>query len=367
MRTFIYTYLLLLSFLISYLLVPVSKKVAQKFNLYDFPGERKIHLTSKPLTGGVAILFSFLLVVLGNIGALFIFRDFQFITSNFPFLPAQIPHLKLVLPKLSAILISGILIAAVGLLDDLKGPKFSAAKKLAVQFIVALFLVLMGVKTSYFPGAWLNGIITVIWIVGIINAFNLLDNMDGLSAGVAIISAAIFFVTTATQGQFFSAMILITLVGSLLGFLRYNFHPSSIFMGDSGSLFIGLMLGSLTVTSSYVTEESPSLLPVIMPVIILSIPIFDTISVIFIRIKERRPIYVGDKRHFSHRLVNLGMGEREAVLFIYLVTLVIGLSALLLPKLSVWQSLVIVFQAALILSVVSILMVAGKRGRGNTQ
>ena len=119
------------------------------------------------------------------------------------------------------------------------------------------------------PTAILNYVVTVLWVVGITNAFNLLDNMDGLSAGVAVISATIFFFVTANQGQFFSALILVAFVGSTLGFLRYNFYPAQIFMGDTGSLFLGFILGSLTVTSSYVIAQSESLIPIVMPILML--------------------------------------------------------------------------------------------------
>jgi UDP-GlcNAc:undecaprenyl-phosphate GlcNAc-1-phosphate transferase len=185
--------------------------------------------------------------------------------------------------------------------------------------------------------------------------------MDGLSSGVAAISSLIFFGLAVIQGQFFMAVILITFVGSLLGFLKYNYHPSSIFMGDAGSLFIGFILSTLTIVASYVTKGSTSLLPALMPVIILSIPIFDTISVIIIRLKEHRPIYIGDKRHLSHRLVDMGFSPRHAVNTIYLLTVAIGLAAFLLPSLSISLSVLVFVQVIIILSIISILMFVGKR------
>jgi UDP-GlcNAc:undecaprenyl-phosphate GlcNAc-1-phosphate transferase len=201
----------------------------------------------------------------------------------------------------------------------------------------------------------------VIWIVLITNSFNLLDNMDGLSSGVAALSALIFFSITVSQGQFFMALILLIFIGSILGFLRYNYYPSSIFMGDSGSLFLGYILGTLTISASYVTTQSSSLLPALMPVFILSIPLFDTISVVLIRLKEHRPVFVGDKRHLSHRLVDMGFSPRHAVNTIYLLTIAIGLVSFLLPSLSVALSILVFIQIMIIIVIISILMFVGKQ------
>jgi UDP-GlcNAc:undecaprenyl-phosphate GlcNAc-1-phosphate transferase len=198
------------------------------------------------------------------------------------------------------------------------------------------------------------------WIVGITNSFNLLDNMDGLSSGIAVIISLILGVLTIQQGQYFSALLLLTLAGSILGFLRYNFNPSSIFMGDAGSLFIGYMLAALTVSTSYVTTRSMSQLPVLIPVLVLGVPLFDTFSVMIIRWKEKRPLFVGDKCHFSHRLVELGMSVRQAVVFIYLVTLCVGVSAILIPELPLFGSIIVLVQGALVFSLITLLMIKGK-------
>jgi UDP-GlcNAc:undecaprenyl-phosphate GlcNAc-1-phosphate transferase len=157
------------------------------------------------------------------------------------------------------------------------------------------------------------------------------------------------------------ALILSIFIGSILGFLKYNYYPSSIFMGDAGSLFLGYILATLTISASYVTPESASLLPALMPVIILSIPLFDTISVILIRLKEKRPIYVGDKRHLSHRLVDMGFSPRSAVNTIYLLTFTIGLAAFLLPYISIKLSILVFVQVIIILIIISLLMFVGKR------
>jgi UDP-GlcNAc:undecaprenyl-phosphate GlcNAc-1-phosphate transferase len=176
-----------------------------------------------------------------------------------------------------------------------------------------------------------------------------------------VIAAMLLFGIAVLQGQIFFAMILLALVGSCLGFLCHNFYPSKLFMGDSGSLFLGFMFGALTVMGSYVVRSSSSLLPVIMPILILSIPLYDTFSVMFIRWREGRPLFLGDKRHFSHRLLELGMSHRGTVIFIYLVSLCVGSTATLLPYVSVAGNIIILAQAVIVYTLITILIATGRR------
>jgi UDP-GlcNAc:undecaprenyl-phosphate GlcNAc-1-phosphate transferase len=288
-------------------------------------------------------------------------KDTLFFQRQLHYLYIQYPLLIKTGLKLFAILFGGTIIVTIGLIDDIKGVTFSPLLKLLGQMFAAVLAVFLGIRTTFFPFTWMNYFLSISWIILITNSFNLLDNMDGLSAGVAVISACIFFAITTIQGQFFMTMILAVFIGSILGFLKYNYHPSSIFMGDAGSLFIGYILATLTISASYVIEESSTLLPALMPLWILSIPLFDTISVIIIRIREKRPIYMGDKSHFSHRLVAMGFSQRNAVNLIYLLTITIGLGAFLTPTLSLMGNIIIIFQIILILIVISILMFVGKR------
>jgi len=248
-----------------------------------------------------------------------------------------------------------------GFIDDRRGVGFSYRIKFLIQIGAALVLVVAGIRTEFMPAPILNAAVTIAWVVSITNAFNLLDNMDGLSSGAAVVAATVFFVIAAAQGQMFSAMILVVFAGAVLGFLLYNFHPAKIFMGDTGSLFLGYVLASLTITSSYVVPQSVNLLPVISPLLILSLPIFDTLSVMFIRWREGRPLFIGDRRHFSHRLVDLGMSQRGAVVFIYLVALSIGVAAALLPYLPLWGQILVLLQTVAIYSMITILMSVAKR------
>ena len=363
MLVLLYAYLIISSLLLSLVLVPLAKKYAIRWNIHDQPGERKIHHTPKPYLGGVAIFLSFILVLLLNLLLFLVLKDKAFVQSNFPFFSGQYSLLINVWPKLAAILIGATIIVVVGLIDDINSMWISPKLKLLFQTLAAVIAVYFGVSISFFPYNWMDWVISILWIVLITNSFNLLDNMDGLSSGVAVVAALIFLSLSAYQGQFFIALILSIYIGSILGFLRYNFYPSSIFMGDAGSLFIGYILATLTISASYVTPESTSLLPALMPVIILSIPLFDTLSVIIIRIKEKRPIYVGDKRHLSHRLVDMGFSPRSAVNTIYLLTFSISLAAFLLPYLSIKLSILVFVQVIIILIIISILMFVGKRNK----
>lgn len=361
MKLVVYSYLFLLALSLSLWFVPVVRRLAIKLRIVDRPNARKVHNCRQPLLGGLAIYFAFMLTLALQLGGFYIFKDTPFFASGFPLLMRQADLLTSVLPKLRAILGGATMMMVLGLIDDWRGDGFSYKLKFAVQFFAAGLLVLAGIQTTFMPNDFLNIIVTVLWVVGITNAFNLLDNMDGLAAGVALIATAMFIVITAVQGQFFSAMILCIFAGAVLGFLRHNFHPARIFMGDAGSLFIGFILASLSITSSYVVPESASLLPVLIPVVVLSLPIFDTLSVILIRLREGRPLFVGDRRHFFHRLVDLGMSRRGAVIFIYVVSASIGLAAVFLPYLPLWGEILVLLQTVLIYVMVTILMHVAKR------
>jgi UDP-GlcNAc:undecaprenyl-phosphate/decaprenyl-phosphate GlcNAc-1-phosphate transferase len=209
--------------------------------------------------------------------------------------------------------------------------------------------------TAFVGSGLLGGIVTVIWIVAITNAFNMLDNMDGLSAGVAAIAGIILGIVAIQSGQFFIAAILAPLVGALLGFLVFNYPPASIYMGDAGSLFIGFILSVISVLVTF-NEGSGSFRPVVLPLLVFCVPIYDVFSVILLRLREGRRPWHGDRRHFSHRLVALGLSDRIAVLAIHLLTLGIGLSAILLYLIrDPVVELITILQALVILGVIVIL------------
>jgi UDP-GlcNAc:undecaprenyl-phosphate GlcNAc-1-phosphate transferase len=363
-RTLTYFYLFASALTLCLVFVPWVERLARRYNVVDLPAGRKSHEQPRPLLGGLAIFAAFMIVVAGNLVGLLALRGQAWMVETLPLLVRQVPRLAPAAPKLVGILLGGSIVLLVGCWDDVrKNSHFSLPVKLTGQILAAALAVSLGVHTTFLPGDLLDYAVSLLWIVGITNAFNFLDNMDGLSAGVAAIAATLFWFLTARQGQFFSAMIFAAFTGSVLGFLPYNFHPARLFMGDAGSLFIGFTLASLAITSSYVLPQSAGYLPVLMPVLVLSLPLFDTLSVLLIRLRERRPLYIGDRRHFSHRLVDLGMTQRQAVLFIYLIALDVGLAATLLPYVPVWGAAVIVAQALVVYGVITFLMVTGMRRR----
>jgi len=361
LRYLLYGLVFTQAFVISALLIPLIIKAALKWNVVDKPGQRKVHLSAKPLMGGVGIFGGFFITIVGNIIGFYLLFTQPFVQQHLQSIVRIFPLLNNVLPRLIVILGGGFLIHLLGLLDDIFKEKLSYKLKFFIQFLVALLVAIFGVRTDFMPGQALDIIITTIWIVGITNGFNLLDNMDGLTAGVSIIAAFVFFTVAVLQGQVFFAFILMALAGACLGFLLYNFHPSKLFMGDSGSLFLGFMFGSLTVMGSYVVHTSVGIIPVLMPILILSIPLYDTFSVMFIRWREGRPLFIGDKCHFSHRLLDLGMGHRAAVIFIYLVCFCIGSAAILLPYLSLAGCIIILVQAVIMYILITQLIMIGRR------
>jgi UDP-GlcNAc:undecaprenyl-phosphate GlcNAc-1-phosphate transferase len=252
-----------------------------------------------------------------------------------------------------------------GLVDDRRG--LSAVFKLAVEIVLASVVVACGIRASMFIGdnpiTWA---LSVLWIVGITNSFNLLDNMDGLSAGIAAIVGCILLVVAlqCSPPHLFLAALLVVLLGAVTGFLVFNFPPASIFMGDCGSLFIGFMLAVASIQFTYVWPGLPTakrLIPLAVPLLIFSVPIYDTASVVWIRIREGRHPFQPDKKHFSHRLLDLGMTRREALLTIYLVAFAIGVSATLLYSLEIPGAIVVLAQALGILSIIVLLEHTGLR------
>jgi UDP-GlcNAc:undecaprenyl-phosphate/decaprenyl-phosphate GlcNAc-1-phosphate transferase len=345
----------------SALLVPLTRLAGRSLGIMDQPGERKVHQIPTARTGGWAVLITFL-------GAVMIGAWVGPSLEAFPALQAQVGGALAMLreayrveTKLVALFVGCLAAFSVGLADDILGSRFPVVLKLIGQIAAACVLVAADVKTSIMPYDWMNVALTILWLVGITNAFNLLDNMDGLSGGVAFLAALILLVNAWRLDEYFVSLILLAFMGSLLGFLFFNFQPASVFLGDCGSHLIGFALGAMTLLERYVSHASGTLFPVLMPAIVLAVPIVDSASVIIIRLREGRPIYVGDSRHLSHTLVALGFSQRGAVLFLYLVTLCLGLGAVSLSEANLFQSLLILIQTAGFVAVTLILMYARAR------
>lgn len=272
------------------------------------------------------------------------------------------------MPQLWALLGGGTVLVLLGLVDDRF--RLDWRLRLAVQTAVAGFVVGLGWQITLFTDLrWLTAGLTVLWIVGLVNAFNMLDNMDGLSAGVAsiaslVLAAALLISPSAEdfRPQLFVAGFLLVLVGSLAGFLWHNRPPARLFMGDAGSYFVGYCVAAATIMATYTRDRLPTH-AVLTPLCVLAVPLYDACTVVWIRLREGRSPFEGDKSHLSHRLVELGMSKGQAVLTIYLLSATCGLGALVLNQVNEAGAWVILGLVGCVLLLVGILETAGRRGR----
>jgi len=310
MITYVAIFLAALAFAIG--ATPVAKKVAVVVGVVDKPGPRKLHTKAMPMLGGVAIYAASILAVV-------IFSDHQYVS------------------QLVGILIGATVVSFLGVWDDRWGLR--PVLKLIGQVAAAAVIVMSGIQVEFLRNPLLNAVVTVLWIVGITNAMNLLDNMDGLSGGVAAVAAGFFFLLAAGSGQFLVASLAAATVGACLGFLRYNFNPATIFMGDTGSLFLGFLLSVIAIKLRFANLD---LITWTVPVLVLGVPIFDTTLVVVSRLRRGlNPLSTPGKDHVSHRLVYLGLTQREAVMALYLTCGALGMTAMFISKASVIEAAMI--------------------------
>jgi UDP-GlcNAc:undecaprenyl-phosphate GlcNAc-1-phosphate transferase len=313
--------------LVTYLTTPLVLRLSRKLGAVDIPDDRKVHAVPTPTLGGVALF-------LGFCGALAAAASLDAFRSSF------LPLSPIAPTELVGIAVSAALIFALGVVDDIKGLK--APAKFSGQLLAAGLVVLSGVRLVYFRFPFVGAltlspdlqvIFTVFWIVMIVNAVNLIDGLDGLAAGITAIAAGSFFAYSyvlSAQGlagpEPTAPLISITIVGTTLAFLRYNFNPAKIFMGDSGSMTLGFLLATATVVG--VGQSAPEnplsesalflfYLPLAIPLIVLAVPILDTILAIVRRARRGRHLFQADKEHLHHRLLEIGHGHRQAVLIMY--------------------------------------------------
>ncbi|MBM3127543.1 MAG: undecaprenyl/decaprenyl-phosphate alpha-N-acetylglucosaminyl 1-phosphate transferase [Chloroflexi bacterium] len=279
--------------------VPLARQIALRAGFLDQPSARKIHTAPIPRLGGVAMYGAFIV-------ALVLFAD------------------RFYVPQMIGIVIGATWVSFLGLWDDRVG--LSAGLKLIGQIGGALILVIAGVSVELVPIPLVNAAITVLWVVGITNALNLLDNMDGLSGGVAAIAAAFFLLIAALNGQYLVGALSAALLGAAIGFLIYNFNPARIFMGDAGTLFIGFLLAAVGIKLRFV--NLPVTTTWFIPLLVLGLPIFDTTLVFVSRWRRGvNPLTTPGTDHTSHRLVARGWSQRGAVLALYGVASACGLAA----------------------------------------
>lgn len=300
-----------ISAVISYLITPFIIRLANKTGAIDVPKDaRRVHSKPIPRLGGLGIFIGFL-----------------------------IPSIFLIPPnaKVLAILLASGIMVNMGIIDDISPLK--AKTKLFIQIFCALIITWAGIRIDFFTNPFENDIlivlkllsipITVFWIVGITNTVNLIDGLDGLAAGISIIAALTLGIVALTSGQYITATLLMGVVGGAVGFLPHNFNPAKIFMGDTGSLFLGFIL---SVTAILGTIKGATVLAVIIPLFALAIPILDTTFAIIRRFLAGKPIMEADRGHLHHRLLSKGLSQKKTVIFLYGIAAFLGASSLYLQK-----------------------------------
>lgn len=303
-----YIYVILSFTLVTYLTTPIFKALAIKLNIVDKPGGRKLQKYAIPYLGGLAIIIPLL-----------------FSLTLLTFIPIfKVDRFEL----LFGLVLPGVLMAIVGLLDDIY--QLSALSRLISQsvagFTTSYLLYSSNSGIQIFDNSILNLFTTTIWIIGIINAFNFIDNMDGLAGGVAMFAAFGFFIISLSNGQLLVAALSAAICGSCIGFLFWNRNPARIYMGDSGALFLGFMLAAISIRVD--SDGSNYLQSIFTPLVMLAIPFIDTAQVIISRLRRGVSPLQGGRDHISHKLLLLGVNEKTAVQIIWLCTIIFSLIAI---------------------------------------
>jgi UDP-GlcNAc:undecaprenyl-phosphate GlcNAc-1-phosphate transferase len=337
------TYLtFIISFLVVYLSMPVFRGLAVRFKILDLPGGRKMHQVATPLLGGAALYLGLLAGILFNL--------------------SQLQHFV-------PVLLGATLILILGLANDVK--ELSARLRFLFQVLIALVVISMGVRVSFLPLGWWKDIgealLTLFWMVGVTNAYNYLDGLDGLAAGSAAVNLACFAIILYMTGQSSLALLSVILIAVCLGFLPYNFRKEKVFLGEAGSTFLGFILASIAILGNWAADN---IVKISIPILILGVPIFDMIFTTVMRIREEKIKTVlewlsyGGRDHFHHYLIDLGFQSLGAVMFIYFVTLSLGLSAIMVSNDLAIEAFLTISQAAIIFGIIATLIVMGKRHRG---
>ncbi len=351
-------------------------RLGRRLGAMDTPGTagHAKQLRNIPNIGGIAVYLGIAAPLLAGIAALLII-DTEWLSERIPQLQPHLDRLlhgdgqaRSSLASAAALLACITALHVIGVIDDRRplGP----AIKILVQLAAAATLVLwFDVRLFTLLGPIPSIVITILWIVGVTNAINFIDNMDGLCGGVTVVAATLFMIAALVNAQWFIASTLALIIGSMLGFLIFNFPPAKIFLGDGGSLVVGFLLGVLTARTTY---YHPGLgggwYAVFMPVVVLAIPLYDFVTVTMIRISQGHSPFVGDQQHFSHRLVQRGLSKRAAVLVIWAMTAVTGIGGISLGRLESWQAVLVGVQTVFMLLVVALLEHATRtRNAGEAQ
>jgi UDP-GlcNAc:undecaprenyl-phosphate GlcNAc-1-phosphate transferase len=322
--------------------------IAPLFGFVDYPGERKIHKKPTPLLGGAAIFFSVYLTVIIILIIYKLVPAHQRIYYIFSLAGNNFNNLIFDISKTVTFFFGGAIVFILGLIDDKRGT--GPVYRLFVETIVAVLVVSLGIRPGIYEySVFIGTVLAIVWIVGITNGFNLIDGINGLCAGNAIISAFIFLIVALGNGSFIIGGLLVVYIGAMLGFFIFNFPNGKIFLGSSGSMFIGYSLSVLVLFQSFGTSfTAGNPMPIFMPALILSVPLIDTLLVVYFRFKNNRPILQADTNHIHHRLRSIMMSDKEVVIFVFFVTFAVGINAILLYKSSLAESLIIMVQATTI-------------------
>jgi UDP-GlcNAc:undecaprenyl-phosphate GlcNAc-1-phosphate transferase len=330
--------LAIITALVSIIITPLVKRFAIKVNAIDIPkDERRVHNKPIPIMGGLALYISF---VIGTI------------LYNGILTTSQL-----------GIIIGVTIIVIGGIIDDIK--ELSPKYKLLIQIIAAICLLISGVRISiitnpfrsfypYLNIGWIHIPVTIIWIVGVTNAFNLIDGLDGLAAGIAFISSVTLMIVSILNGRLEAAFLTAVLSGAILGFLPYNFNPASIFMGDTGSQLLGFLLAAISIEGAI---KSATAFVIAVPILAFGLPIYDTLFAMIRRKVNGRPMMQADKGHLHHRLLDMGLSQKQAVVIMYFISAVLGGIAIIAMQMSTQRAY---FLLALV--IVIIVLIAWKCG-----
>lgn len=306
----------------AFIALPVWRAWCVRTGLVDDPGHRKIHDSPIPLAGGLAVLTG-LMVPLATGLLLLKFNLIGTASSS----PLEFGLGKRAL-QLGAIAFGAVGMTLVGLLDDKL--ELRPAQKFTAQLVIAGIVAAAGVRITLFvPSVAFSYAVTILWLLTVINAFNFMDNMNGLCSGLGAIGAGLFGFVAAYHGQYLVALLAFLTCGALIGFLPHNFPKARAFLGDSGSHLVGYLLAVIAILPHFHSEKHPHPLAVLTPLLVLAVPLGDLAWVVMLRTKMGKPFYVGDTNHLSHRLVRLGMSKTTAVLLIWLLATLIGSVAIL--------------------------------------
>ncbi len=342
--------------LFSAILTGVIRRLSLRTGFVARPDADRYHTSVVALGGGIAIFWTVALFILAGLCVV----KFIIAPGGIDWLNDSVSvHAEGFLGKAGDLLIvlgGGLALHLMGLRDDSKPMR--PFIKLVVQFAVAIVIaVFADIRVEFFiPNRIATTALSVVWIVLIVNVFNFLDNMDGLSAGIAAISSAVLFTAAALSGQVFIGALGLVFIGSLLGFLLFNFPPARIFMGDSGSMIVGYFVAIITLRTTYYQQElQTGLYAVLMPLVVMAVPLYDFASVTFLRISQGKSPFVGDTQHFSHRLKRRGLSDTQTVLTLYLATVCTGISAVFLYQVNLTGAILILAQTIMILTIIAIL------------